>query len=228
MTSEWCLHRCEVYKNRIERKLHLESAALSRKELLNAVASEVIVCTKCPLWKSRRNAVPGVGNPTSRIMFIGEAPGVSEDVKGEPFVGIAGKFLDELLSHIGFSREQVFITNIVKCRPPRNREPKPMEIETCTPYLDRQILIIRPQFTVTLGSHSTSYVFSKATLPFNSITQVRGKLYKATILGLQLTVFPTFHPASTLYNPDYKEILERDFRLLGTKLSKVHSNVSDC
>jgi uracil-DNA glycosylase family 4 len=218
MIGECCPHRCEVYKKPIERKLHLESVALSRKELLDAVASEVIVCTKCPLWKSRRNAVPGVGNPTSRIMFIGEAPGVSEDAESEPFVGTAGKLLDALLLQIGFSREQVFITNIVKCRPPRNREPKPVEIETCTPYLDRQMLIIRPDFVVTLGSHSTFYVFSKAMLPFNSITQVRGKLYRATILGLQLTVFPTFHPASTLYNPDYKEILEHDFRLLRTKL----------
>jgi uracil-DNA glycosylase family 4 len=201
---------------------------LSTKELLDAVASEVIVCSKCPLWKSRKNAVPGIGNPNSRIMFIGEAPGVSEDVKGEPFVGTAGKFLDALLLQVGFSRKQVFITNVVKCRPPRNREPKPLEIETCTPYLDKQMLIIRPEVVVTLGSHSTSTVFSKAMLPFNSITQVRGKLYKASILGLQLTVFPTFHPASALYNPEYKEILEHDFRLLKTRLPKIHSNVSDC
>lgn len=200
---------------------------MSGKELLDVVASEVVVCAKCPLWKSRKNAVPGVGSPTSPIMFIGEAPGRSEDVKGEPFVGMAGKFLDTLLSQIGFSREQVFITNVVKCRPPGNRQPRPLEVETCTPYMDRQMLIIRPKFVVTLGNHSTSYVFSKATLPFSSITQVRGKLYKATILGLRLTVFPTFHPASALYNPEYKEILEHDFQLLRTKLPKAHSNVSD-
>ena len=195
---------------------------MSRKKLLDAVASEVIVCTKCPLWKTRKNAVPGAGNPQSRIMFIGEAPGSSEDDKGEPFVGTAGKFLNTLLSNIGFSREQVFITNIVKCRPPRNREPKPLEIETCTPYLDRQMLTIQPKFVVTLGSHSTSYVFSKAMLPFSSITRVHGKLYKATILGLQLKMFPTFHPASALYNPQYKETLENDFQLLKTKLPKAH------
>jgi len=193
---------------------------LSTKELLDAVASEVIACRKCPLWKSRKNAVPGGGNPRSRIIFVGEAPGKSEDVKGEPFVGMAGKFLDALLSQIGFSREKVFITNVVKCRPPRNRQPKPLEIETCTPYLDRQMLIIQPWFVVTLGSHSTSYVFSKATLPFSSLTQVRGKLYNAIIQGLQLRVFPTFHPASALYNPEYKEILEHDFQLLRTKLPK--------
>lgn len=193
-----------------------------KKEHLDVVASEVIVCTKCPLWKSRKNAVPGEGNTTSQIMLIGEAPGTSEDVKGEPFVGMAGKFLDELLSQAGRSREQVFITNVVKCRPPRNRQPKPLEIDTCTPYLNRQLLIIRPEFIVTLGSRSTSYAFSKAMLPFNNITQARGRAYKTTILGLELTVFPTFHPASALYNPEYKKILEHDFQLLRKKLPKMN------
>jgi uracil-DNA glycosylase family 4 len=199
---------------------------LSKKEL-DVVASEVRVCTKCPLWKSRKNAVPGVGNPEARAMLIGEAPGRSEDVKGEPFVGTAGKLLDTLLSQIGLSREQVFITNVVKCRPPRNRQPKPLEIETCTPYLNRQILIVQPEFIVTLGSHSTAYVFSKTTLPFSSITQVRGKSRKTTILGVLRTIFPTFHPASALYNRENKKILEQDFQLLKTELRKTHSNLSD-
>jgi uracil-DNA glycosylase family 4 len=193
---------------------------MSGKDSLDAVYSEVVVCIKCPLWKSRKKAVPGIGSPKSQIMFVGEAPGSSEDIKGEPFVGIAGKFLDALLSQIGLSREQVFITNVVKCRPPRNREPKPLEINTCTPYLDRQMLAIRPKFIVTLGSHSTSYIFSKAALPFNSITRVHGKPYKTIIVGLQATIFPTFHPASALYNPKNKNILIQDFQLLGTKLLK--------
>ncbi len=195
---------------------------MSKKELLNAVASEVTVCTKCPLGASRKNAVPGSGRPTSRIMLIGEASGASEDAKGEPFVGTAGKFLDTLLFQIGWSRKQVFITNIVKCRPPKNRQPNALEIETCTPYMDRQILIIRPDFIVSLGSHSTSYVFSKATLPFSSITQVHGKTFKTTILGLQTTLFPTFHPASALYNPASKEILERDFQHLRKEVAKLN------
>jgi uracil-DNA glycosylase family 4 len=214
-------------RTEIERNQYRESVALSRKKLLDAVASEVTVCTKCPLWKSRKNAVPGMGSPGSQIMFIGEAPGNSEDDRGEPFVGMAGKFLDTLFSQIGFSREKVFITNIVKCRPPRNREPKPLESETCTPYLDRQMLIIQPKFVVTLGSHSTFYVFLKAMLPFSSITRVRGKLYEATILGLHVKVFPTFHPASALYHPEYKEMLEDDFQLLKTKLPKAHSSVTN-
>jgi len=192
---------------------------LSGNELLDAVASEVIACHKCPLWKNRKNAVPGEGNPESPIMFIGEAPGQSEDIEGRPFVGAAGKFLETLLSEICLSRNDVFICNIVKCRPPRNREPMPNEIQTCTPYLDRQINIIKPKIIVTLGNYSTAYIFSKANLLFNGITQARGKFYQATILNMQMTVFPTFHPAAALYSAKYKEMLQRDFQLLKNKLA---------
>jgi uracil-DNA glycosylase family 4 len=193
---------------------------LSGKELLDAVAAEVVVCTKCGLWETRKNAVPGVGNPESQVMLIGEAPGRSEDIKGEPFVGAAGEFLDVLLSEIGLSRGNVFITNVVKCRPPKNREPHPKEIETCTPYLDKQIKTIHPKFIATLGSHSTAYIFSKASLTFNGITQVRGRLYEASILGSQVTIFPTFHPAAALYSGRFKDQLTDDFRLLGYELGK--------
>ena len=191
---------------------------MSGKELLDAIASEVIVCRKCELWKTRKNAVPGEGNPQSSVMFIGEAPGQSEDVEGKPFVGAAGKFLETLLSEIGLSRSDVFICNIVKCRPPRNREPMPNEIQTCTPYLDRQIKIIKPKFIVTLGNYSTAYIFSKASLPFSGITRVRGKFYESSIFDMQVTIFPTFHPAAALYNAKYKETLQRDFQLLKNKL----------
>jgi DNA polymerase len=193
---------------------------LSNKDLLDAVAAEVVVCVKCNLWKGRKKAVPGVGNPESRVLFIGEAPGQSEDLKGEPFVGAAGKFLDTLLSEIGFSRADVFITNVVKCRPPRNREPKSDEIETCTPYLNRQIGIIQPRFIVTLGNHSSAYILSKARLPFYSITQARGKVYETSILGLKVAVFPTFHPAAALYSARYKKQLEEDFQLIKEQLLK--------
>ena len=193
---------------------------LSKKEFLDAVAAEVVVCTKCSLWKARKNAVPGEGNSESPVMFIGEAPGQSEDIKGKPFVGAAGKFLETLLSEIGLSRNDVFICNIVKCRPPRNREPMPNEIQTCTPYLDRQINIIKPKFVVTLGNYSTAYIFSKANMPFNGITQARGKFYQATIVNMQITIFPTFHPAAALYSAKYKETLQHDFQLLKNKLAR--------
>lgn len=200
---------------------------MTRKELLDVVASEVTVCTKCPLWKTRRDAVPGEGSAKSKIMFIGEAPGRSEDAQGRPFVGVAGKFLDELLSEIGLSREDVFITNVVKCRPPRNRAPKSLEVQTCTPYLDRQTRIIKPKFIVTLGNHATAYIFSNAKLPFSGITQAHGKPHEVAILGLKAIVFPMFHPATVLYNPKYKTMLRQDFQSLNDELERtLHSRKS--
>jgi DNA polymerase len=133
-------------------------------------------------------------------------------LKGEPFVGAAGRFLDTLLSEKGFSRTDVFITNVVKCRPPRNRDPQPNEIETCTPYLNRQMAIIEPKFIITLGNHSTAYVFSKAKLPFHDISQTRGKVHEVSFFGMKVAVFPTFHPAAALYSAHYKEQLTKDFQ----------------
>jgi uracil-DNA glycosylase family 4 len=192
----------------------------SNKELLGNVAAEVKVCVKCDLWKGRKKAVPGVGNPESRLLLIGEAPGRSEDIEGKPFVGAAGRLLDELISGIGLSRKDVFITNVVKCRPPENRDPFPKEVETCTPYLSRQIGIIGPRFIVTLGKHSTAYVLQKAKLPFNSVTQARGKVYSTSLLGIETAVFPTFHPAAALYNVRYRDQLVRDFQQIRTELIK--------
>ncbi|MEM2936926.1 MAG: type-4 uracil-DNA glycosylase [Candidatus Bathyarchaeia archaeon] len=194
---------------------------MSDRAILEVVASEVKACTKCGLWKTRKNAVPGEGNPNAKIMFVGEAPGYWEDVKGRPFVGAAGKFLDTLLAEAGLSRGEVFIGNVLKCRPPGNREPSSSEIQTCTPYLDRQIKAIKPKLMVTLGNYSTAYIFSGAGLPFNGITQARGKFYQANVSGLAVTVFPTFHPAAGLYSAKYKQILTADFKLLKAKISEM-------
>ena len=192
----------------------------SNKELLDNVATEVVVCTKCCLWECRKKAVSGVGNPESKLMLVGEAPGRSEDIQGEPFVGAAGKLLDTLLSEIGFSRTQVFITNVVKCRPPENRDPLPDEIETCTPYLNRQIGIIQPAMIVTLGKHSTAYVLGRANLPFRSITQEHGRVHETVILGVKTVVFPTFHPAAALYNAQYENQIRDDFQMVKKELLK--------
>jgi len=191
---------------------------LSRKVLLEAIAEEITSCGRCKLWKTRKNAVPGEGSSESKILFIGEAPGYWEDIKGKPFVGAAGKFLDTLLSEASLSRENVFVGNILKCRPPKNREPSPDEIKTCTPYLNRQIQVIKPKIIVTLGNHSTAYISSKVALLFNSITRVHGKFHETSILGLNVTVFPTFHPAAALYHPKYKEQLITDFHALRDRL----------
>jgi DNA polymerase len=194
---------------------------LSKKQVLDGIASEIIDCRKCSLWKTRKNAVAGDGNPEAKVMFVGEAPGYWEDIKGKPFVGAAGKLLDLLLAEIGFKRENVFIANVLKCRPPRNREPQPSEIHKCTPYLDRQIITIKPRIIVTLGNHSTSYIFAKASLPFEGISQNHGKFYQVDFLGFSTIVFPTFHPAAALYNAGFKTLLINDFKILKNKILEI-------
>lgn len=194
---------------------------MSKQDLIKKVEAEVVVCTKCGLWRGRQNAVPGEGDINAIVMFVGEAPGYWEDVKGRPFVGAAGKFLDEMLSRIGLSRSEVYIANILKCRPPENRDPFPIEVKACTPFLDRQIQIIKPRLIVTLGRHSTSYILSKAGFKdVEGITKLRGKVYAANVLGLRVSVIPTYHPAAALYSAKYRGGLEGDFQLLGVELEK--------
>lgn len=203
-------------------KIHLISWVMMPKhELMEAVASEVKICRKCTLWKKRTNAVPGEGNINTSVMFVGEAPGYWEDVKGRPFVGAAGKLLEEMLSNIGLHRADIYITNIVKCRPPNNRDPLPLEINTCSPYLDRQIKIIKPKLIATLGRHATSHIFHKADLEVEGITKIRGRIYDAILLGFQPRVIPMFHPAAALYNAKYRDAIENDFRLLNLELQKL-------
>lgn len=195
---------------------------MSKVDLMEKIASEVRACIKCPLWKGRRKAVPGEGNINSTVLFVGEAPGYWEDVKGLPFVGAAGKVLNELFTKIGLLRESVFITNVVKCRPPENRDPTPSEIKTCTSlYLDRQIVLVQPKVIATLGRYSTSYIFSTAGLEtVESITKFRGRIYQAKFQGFSVLVAPMYHPAAVLHNPKYRDGLERDFQLLAGELKK--------
>jgi DNA polymerase len=189
---------------------------------MERIARKVRICTKCPLWQGRRNAVPGEGNVDAAVMFVGEAPGYWEDFKGVPFVGAAGKVLDGLLEMIKLSRGNVFITNVVKCRPPENRGPRQLEVTTCTSlYLDRQIGLIQPKIIVALGRHSTAYIFSKAGLEkVENITELHGKVFKINLLGFSVSVIPMYHPASVLHNPRYRDKLEEDFRLLRSELEK--------
>jgi uracil-DNA glycosylase family 4 len=191
---------------------------------MERIANKVCVCTECPLGKSRRKAVPGWGNLDASVLFVGEAPGYGEDLKGLPFVGPAGKVLETLLEKIKLPRESVFITNVVKCRPPSNREPRPNEIKTCTSlYLNRQITLIQPQIIVTLGRFSTNNIMSKAGLEAKaseSITQLHGRIYRTELLGLKVKIVPMFHPAAVLHNPRYKEALMSDFELLKDELKK--------
>ncbi|UCF59572.1 MAG: uracil-DNA glycosylase [Candidatus Bathyarchaeota archaeon] len=188
---------------------------------MKAVAAEVIACRTCELWRQRRNPVPGEGNVDAAVIFIGEAPGYLEDIKGRPFVGAAGKLFDELLSEIGLSRGDLYIANVLKCRPPENRDPLSDEVAACTPFLDRQIQIIGPKLIVMLGRHATSHILSKAGFPVEGITKLHGRTFTIRLLGLQVIVIPTFHPAAALYNVKYKRGLEDDFQIVKFKLEKL-------
>jgi len=195
---------------------------LLKAQMMKKIASEIRICVECRLAEERKNAVLGEGAISSKVVFVGEAPGYWEDIKGSPFVGAAGKVLDGLLEWIGLVRKNVFITNVVKCRPPENRDPKPIEIAKCTSlYLDRQIVLVEPKVVVTLGRHSTAYILSKAGFEsVDSITKFRGRIYNVGLLNLKLAVVPMYHPASVLHNPKYREDLETDFQLLKKELRK--------
>ena len=172
---------------------------------LKKVAQEVAVCSKCELHFSRKLAVPGDGPADTPIMFIGEGPGFHENEQGRPFVGQAGKFLDELLNEAGYIREEVFIANVVKCRPPGNRDPLPEELEACSQYLDRQIEIINPPVIVTLGRVSMGKF-----LPMAKISLVHGKPFWVS----QRLIVPMYHPAAALHQPSLKNTVIEDFRAL--------------
>jgi len=194
---------------------------MSKEKLIAKINSEAKVCVECRLWKQRKHAVPGDGNFDAKIMFVGEAPGRQEDLKGLPFVGVAGKLLDELLDKIGLSRDEVYITNIVKCRPPRNRDPRSDEINTCTNlYLTRQVETIRPKFLAMLGRHSAAYILSRVGIEVNGITKIHGKVYEISPFGFPVIAIPMFHPAAALYNIKYEDLLREDFEILRSALEK--------
>jgi uracil-DNA glycosylase len=172
---------------------------------LEQVARDVAVCTACALSRSRSRTVPGEGAPNADIMFIGEAPGFNEDKQGRPFIGQAGQFLGELLASIGLARSSVFITNVVKCRPPNNRDPLPEEINACDSFLQTQIQAIRPKMIVTLGRHSMAKFF-----PGESISRVHGKERRRD----GIIYVPMYHPAAALHQPALRTVIEEDFRKL--------------
>lgn len=180
---------------------------------LDELRVQVESCRRCPLCDGRTQTVFGVGNPHARVMFIGEAPGKNEDLQGEPFVGAAGHYLNELLGCAGLRREDVFIANVLKCRPPGNRDPRPEEIQTCTPFLREQTRTIDPEVLVTLGKFSTQFVLKTQV----GITRLHGRVQRAG----KFLVFPIFHPAAALYDGAKREALENDFVTLGQLLHQL-------
>jgi len=189
---------------------------MSRETELARIAARVHSCQRCELWRTRTNPVVGEGSLSARLIFIGEAPGYSEDQQGRPFVGKAGKVLDELLASIGLHRSEVYIANVLKCRPPGNRDPLPAEIEACTPYLDAQLDLIQPQVIATLGNFSLTYIFEKFGLHAkkDKISKIHGKVCTVSSITGVTMIVPLYHPAVATYNPGMKQILLEDFQLL--------------
>ncbi len=184
---------------------------MNADETLREIATEINACRQCILCQSRKLAVPGVGPAEAQVMLIGEGPGFHENEQGQPFVGQAGKFLNELLAHGGFKRETVFITNVVKCRPPGNRDPQPEELAACQAYLDRQIAAINPLVIVTLGRFSMARYFKDA-----KISGIHGR---ASWIGERF-IIPMYHPAAALHQPALKQTLIHDFSQLSTLVDK--------
>jgi uracil-DNA glycosylase family 4 len=177
---------------------------------LDQVAKEVIVCRLCPLSESRRNAVPGEGSPHAKVMIVGEAPGYNEDLQGRPFVGSAGQLLNELLESIGVKRESVFITNIVKCRPPENRPPRISERKACRPYLSRQLSLVGPAIVCPMGNAALSSLVGQRSI---------GESHGRSIEEEGIVYLPLYHPAAALYDNSLKGVLFEDFKALGTLMN---------
>lgn len=182
-------------------------------EELASYYEEIKDCQRCELGSTRTNIVFGIGNPHANLLFVGEAPGKNEDLSGKPFVGAAGKLLDYLLSTIGLTREDVFIANVLKCRPPGNRDPKVEEIKTCRPFLERQIELISPKVICTLGNFATKLLLDTG----DGITGLHGK--RIDVDGR--LIIPSYHPAAALYNPSLQKKLEEDFQTLSSAISEM-------
>ena len=184
--------------------------AVERAAALRAHAEDTATCTRCALASGRTQVVFGSGSPNADLMFVGEAPGFHEDQQGVPFVGQAGKLLDTLLGGIGLTRADVFVANVLKCRPPGNRDPLPEEIAACEPHLFRQIELIRPKVVATLGNFATKLLSGKPT----GITRVHGVEQEVTLGGSRVLLYPLYHPAAALYTPAMLSVLEQDFTRL--------------
>ena len=186
-------------------------SAPERRQALKALYEQASACTRCPQLASTRNTVVfGAGNADADLMFVGEAPGANEDLQGLPFVGAAGKLLEKLLVEIGLSRADVFIVNVLKCRPPGNRDPLPGEIENCQPYLRRQVELIEPRVICTLGNFATKLLREDPT----GISRLHGRPEVRELGGRAVRIFPIYHPAAALYTPRMLETLREDFARL--------------
>ena len=206
------MFHCRWIKNKL-------SGMMDKKSEMKKIESEVCECKKCGLYKTRQLPVVGEGSLNADLLFIGEAPGYNEDLQGKPFAGRSGKVFDELLESIELKREKIYITNILKCRPPKNRNPLLSEIKSCTPYLDKQLGIIKPKIIVTLGNFATQYIFEKFGMAKKRISDVHGKTFPINTLNGNLVIIPIFHPACVVYNSNMMNILKADFQKIKNVLT---------
>jgi uracil-DNA glycosylase len=191
--------------------------AVERAAALREYAEHTSSCTKCALSAGRTQVVFGSGSPNAHLMFVGEAPGFHEDQQGVPFVGQAGKLLDKLLGGIGLTRADVFVANVLKCRPPGNRDPVPEEIAACEPHLFRQIELIEPKLVATLGNFATKLLSGRSA----GITRVHGHEQEVTLGTRTVSLYPLYHPAAALYTPSMLKVLEEDFARIPALLDRV-------
>jgi len=192
------------------------------EEELKKIKKDVLDCRECPLYRERAKnkfcPVIGEGSHQVKIIFVGEAPGLNEAKTGRPFCGAAGKILDELLESVDIKRKDVYITNILNDRPPENRDPQPEEIKACTPYLEKQIEIIKPKIICPLGRYSMKFLMEKFGLEnqLEGISKIHGKLFESNNFFQHIIIIPFYHPAVATYNPNMKKILKEDFKILKT------------
>jgi uracil-DNA glycosylase len=191
--------------------------AVERAAALREYAEQTASCTKCALSAGRTQVVFGSGSPDADLVFVGEAPGFHEDQQGVPFVGQAGKLLDRLLEGIGLTRADVFVANVLKCRPPGNRDPQPDEIAACEPHLFRQIELLEPVLVATLGNFATKLLSGRPA----GITRVHGQEQEVTLGARKVLLYPLFHPAAALYTPSMLKVLEEDFARIPALLDRV-------
>jgi DNA polymerase len=185
-----------------------------KQEKILKLRGQIAACTRCSLHKTRTNTVPGEGDVNAQIMFIGEAPGRNEDLQGKPFVGRAGDVFDKLLGSVGLTRDQIYLCNILKCRPPENRNPLSSEISACVGSLDLQIKIVNPKVICTMGNFATTYIFDKFQLPPSKISAVAGRVFDVDTLFGSLKIVPLFHPAVATYDVNKISLLVSQFQVL--------------
>lgn len=196
--------------------------AVERAAALREYAEQTASCTKCALFEGRTQVVFGAGSPHADLMFVGEAPGFHEDQQGVPFVGQAGKLLDKLLAGIGLTRADVFVVNVLKCRPPGNRDPLQEEIASCEPHLFRQIELIEPKLVATLGNFATKLLSGRPA----GITRVHGQEQEVTLGARTVQLYPLYHPAAALYTPSMLKVLEEDFARIPALLERAVDETS--